>query len=462
MLIENVSGLNHSRNPDLVLVNSPLRNYDLRQKDDYEVLPPLGLAYIASKAAEEGHNIGLIDAEHNGLGRSEIVRVVNVLNPRYAGINVLTPTRLQALSIAEGLNPDIPLVIGGSHATALTEKTLREFSAVHRKVVLIRGEAELTVSAILDGQDIHTIPGVFWLEKEELIYTPSLSVPNDLDSLPLLNRDFLANDPSVDRHTGRTESRVLTSRGCPFNCTFCAGARSASDLKVRNRGVESVVREIQGLIIDGNIRSVRFVDDLFISSKKRVLSVLNAIKNIGISNLYWDATGRASILARFGSPFFAYLKEQGAYEFAMGIESGSDRLRERINKKASMAEITTSLNELIKCGIKVKGYFIIGLPTETREETLSTINLAKDLVQKYPSLFRASIFVFRPYPGTQEWKYLKSIGFTEDELLLMHADGVGERAKHEVLPSQQFSEFVPKELADLIADYNGWQDNLIV
>ena len=463
MQIEKVSGLKQSSNADLILVNSPLRDYDIRPKDDYEVLPPLGLAYIATQAASEGHNIGLVDAEHFGMGQSKLANIVNALNPRYAGINVLTPTRPQALSFAESLNPDIPLIIGASHATALTEKTLREFASVHRKVILIRSEAELAVTAILDGQDVHNIPGTFWLEGEEIKYTPGLSVPNDLDELPLLDRKFLANDPSIDHHTGKPESKVLTSRGCPFDCTFCAGARSSLNLKVRNRGAESVAGEIQGLLVDSGIQSVRFVDDLFISSEKRAKSVLDTLRNtVGDSHLYWDATGRASILAKFDPDFFDYLKQNGANEFEMGIESGSERLRRRINKQVSMPEIEKSLDELTRRNIKVKGYFIIGLPSETKKETLSTFSLAKNLTQKYDGLFRASIFVFRPYPGTQEWKYLMENGYKEDELLLMHADGVGERAKHEILTSQQFGECSPNELSDLLAQYYKWQKSLLI
>lgn len=463
MQVERVSGLRQSSNADLILVNSPLRDYDNRPKDDYEVLPPLGLAYIASEAAYKGHNVGLVDAEHHGIGQSTIANIVNALNPRYAGINVLTPSRPQALSFAENLDPDIPLVIGGAHATSLIEKTLREFALVHEKVILIKSEAELAVQAILDGQDVHNIPGTFWLEGEEIKFTPGSSVSNNLDELSLLDRKFLANDPSVDDHTGKTESRVLTSRGCPFDCTFCAGARSSLNLDVRNRGVGSVANEIQGLLVDNEVQSVRFVDDLFISSEKRTRSVLDALKNkIGDSHLFWDATGRASILAKFNSNFFDYLKQNGANEFAMGIESGSDRLRKRVNKQVSMPEIEKSLDELTKRDIKVKGYFIVGLPTETKEETNNTIKLAKDLTRKYSGLFRASIFVFRPYPGTQEWKYLLDKGYKEDELLLMHADGVGERAKHEVLTSQKFGECDPNELSVMIAEYHEWQKNLII
>ncbi|KKP66096.1 MAG: Radical SAM family protein [Candidatus Roizmanbacteria bacterium GW2011_GWA2_35_19] len=462
MQIEHVAGLRQSSNPDLILVNSPLRDYDKRPKDDYEVLPPLGLAYIASKSARRGHNVGLVDAEHHGIGQSTIANIVNALNPRFAGINVLTPARPQALSFAKNLDQNIPLIIGGSHATSLTEKTLREFALVHEKVILIRSEAELAVTAILDGQDVHSIPGAFWLNKGNMEFTPGLSVPNNLDELPILNRKFLDNDPSIDYRTGMHESRVLTSRGCPFDCTFCAGARSSLSLDVRNRGVESVASEIKGLLVDSGIQSVRFMDDLFMSSEKRTRSILEALRKTGVSNLYWDATGRASILAKFNSSFFDYLKENGANEFAMGIESGSERLRKRINKQVSMAEIEKSLVELTKRGIKVKGYFIIGLPTETKEETQSTIDLARNLTQKYPGFFNGSIFIFRPYPGTQEWKYLINEGYNEEELLSMRAEGIGELARSAVLTSQKFSEYSPDKLSSLLMQYDEWKKNFFI
>lgn len=457
---EVIAGLNPSNSTDLILVNSPLRDYGARPKDDYEVLPPLGLGYIATQAVHEGHNVGLIDAEHCGLDQACLVNIVNNLNPRYVGINVFTPTRTQALLFAEGLIPEIPLIIGGPHATTLTERTIKEFSAVHEKVILIRSEAELAVTSILNGESPHNIPGAFWLEKGDMHFTGGLSAPKNLDSLPLLDRTFLANDPSVDRHTGKVESRVLTSRGCPFNCTICAGAIGVSELQTRYRNPENVAQEIQGLVVSDSVQAVRFVDDLFLSSEKRARAILTAVKGSGVSHLYWDATGRANILAKFGSDFFDYLKQEGASEIAIGIESGSERLRKKINKHVSMPEIQKSVSELAKRGVKVKGYFVIGIPTETREETYSTLRLAQKLTEDFPGRFRASIFVFRPYPGTQEWKNLIQAGFKEDDLLVMHVDGSGERAKHEVTTTQQFAQCSPGELSDLLAEYNRWQNEL--
>jgi len=346
MTKEFVAGFDSRRNGDLILVNSPLRDYDKRPKDNYEVLPPLGLGYIATQANYEGHNVGLIDAEHYGIEQSRLASIVNDLNPRYVGINVFTPNRLQSLLFAKRLTPNIPLIIGGPHATTLPVKTLHEFFIVHEKVILIRGEAELAVTRLLDNQDVHAIPGIFWLEKENLRFTSGLSTPNNLNELPQLNRKFLANDPSIDYHTGKVESRVITSRGCPFNCSFCSGAREVLNLPIRKRYVDNVAQEIYGLVMDSNVQSIRFIDDLFISSEKRVVSILDAIRNLGVSNLYWDATGRANILAKFSSEFFDYLKESGASEIAIGIESGSERLRQRINKQVSMQEIQKSVKEL--------------------------------------------------------------------------------------------------------------------
>jgi len=458
MNTETISGLDEERTPDLILVNSPLRNYDERPRDNFEVLPPFGLGYIATQSWSEGHNVGLIDAEHHGIGPSRLAEAVNVLNPRFAGINVLTPSRKQALKFARKLNKNIPLLIGGAHASAMIKRTLKEFTDVHSKVILIPGEAELAVVAFLDGQNPHEIPGAFWLDNEELKWQGDPLLSNDLNKLPFLNREFLANDPSMDSHTGKIESRILTSRGCPFNCSFCSGARDSLGTPVRHRNPSNVAKEISKLTEGNAIESTRFIDDLLISSRKRIKSILEAMDNAGIPIISWDATGRANIISRFDDEFLNYLKTHGAHEIAIGIESASEKLRKRINKQASMAEILKSVKKLTDHNIKVKGYFIIGLPTETKEETMTTINLAKQLTNQYPDQFRGSVFIFRPYPGTQEWNWLIQQGYQENDLLDMHAEGTGKRAKHQVLTTQQFGEYTPQELSNILTKYNRWQN----
>lgn len=143
MTSEIISGFDSTKTGDLILVNSPMRDYSQRPKDDYEVLPPLGLGYIATKANKDSYNVGLIDAEHQGIGLQKLIDTVNSANPRYVGINVLTPTRTIALRIVNGLNQDINLLIGGAQTSAMPRETLLEFTTVHPKTLLISQEGEL-------------------------------------------------------------------------------------------------------------------------------------------------------------------------------------------------------------------------------------------------------------------------------------------------------------------------------
>lgn len=460
MSSEIITGFDTGRNGDLILVNSPMRDYGLRPKDDYEVLPPLGLGYIATKANQDGYNVGLLDSEHQGTGLRKLIDILNEVHPRYVGINVLTPTRTVALEITRGLDWDINLVVGGAHASAMPEKTLLEFSNLHHRTVLISQEGELPVSALLNGVPKELVPNLFWIDDSGVMRKNKVEVSSDLDLIPILNRAFLANDPSRDRRTRLIESKVITSRGCPFNCSTCAGAREVNKTNalLRNRSPQKIAEEIRDLVEGYGCQSIRFVDDIFISSEKRSRSILDAIHNIGVNSLIWDANGRANILARFKPYFLDYLKDHGANEIAIGIESGSERLRERINKQVSEEDIRLSIAELTKRGIHIKGYFMIGLPTETKEETEATLAFARDLTESSNTFFRASIFIFRPYPGTKEWNYLLGMGFTEKSLLSMYASGEGERSKHEVMTTQKYAELNPEQLQQLLIEYNTWQD----
>lgn len=458
-----LAGYNPDKSPDLLLINSPLRpDYDENPKDDYDVLPPLGVATLATHAKEYGHTVGVLDAEHYGLGVKEITSGINThLAPRVVGINVLTPARVSALELAKGLNADVPLVIGGAHATALPEETLREFSTVHANTLLIRGEAEVALTQLLNGDRFESIPGLWYLEGENVRYSdPHPQSVASQDILPL-DHNFLANDPSVDSATGLLETRQLTSRGCPFDCTYCAGSRTTLQLPVRNHGLSAITEELSTLFHEHGAMGIRFIDDLFISSEKRARAVLSAIEQAGLPLLYWDATGRANILSRFSNETLDFLRDHRAHEIAIGIESGSERLRKKIRKQVSREEIFQAVRALVARNIHVKGYFIVGLPSETKTETAETFRLATELLQESDGLFRASIFAFRPYPGTTEWNELVQKGFAVKDLLAMHASGHGERAKHSVTTDLQFAELPPQALAEMIDRFQHIQKRII-
>ncbi len=462
MSVEKIHGLSPDRNPDLILVNSPMRNYDQKPKPEYCVLPPIGLGYIATESARKGFNIGLLDAEYYGIGVSDLAQNINILRPRFAGINILTPTRKVVLEFAQKLDPEIPLIVGGTHATALPVRTLKELSHVHNKTILIRGEAEFVVQALLDGQSPHELSGMYWLANNSIQNTDGVPYPQNLDKLAILDRKFVINDPSFNKLYGFLEARTLTNRGCPYNCSFCAGARDSSPIQnIRHRNPNNITSEIRSLVINSEVQSIRFVNDIFLIDKKRIKTLFDLLQSSGTPNFLWDANSRADVLAQFDDNFFDYIKEHGAHEIAIGIESGSDRLRKRINKKITEEEILVAVEQLTRREIFTKGYFIIGLPTELRKETIKTLGFARQLTEKYNGNFFASIFIFRPYPGTSEWNALLKQGYKEDDLLRMSQAGDGKMARHNVLPSLQFGELSQNELLGLLSEYNHWQDGFL-
>ena len=456
-MFKNIRGLKTTCSQiDLILVNCPLRDYGDKPKDSYEVLPPLGLGYIATYNASVGFNVGMIDAESEGLSIKDIVDTIHEAQPKYVGINLLTPTRLVALHIAEMISDEIGLLVGGAHATALPYRTAIEFEKVHPNTTVFVAEAEVAVSYLLEGKPRVAIPGICWIENGAFRVSPGSCQIDNLDTLPPLNRDFFANDPCLDQRTGWIESRILGSRGCPFTCTYCAGSRTTIGTKVRRIHAELIAKEVAELVTRHNVQSIRFVDDLMIIDERRVRSILEALDEQGV-RIKWDATGRANIMARFSSEFYDYMVEHGLHEVAIGIESGSERLRTVIHKQVTEEEIWTTVRQLTDRNVKVKCYLIIGIPGETAAETAQTLTFAKELMKHGNGLVRASIFLFRPYPGTEEWNKLIANGWTEAQLLEMGAHGSGERAKHSVLTEHQYAELEPEVLAKMIEAYNAEQ-----
>lgn len=166
----------------------------------------------------------------------------------------------------------------------------------------------------------------------------------------------------------------------------------------------------------------RFVDDLFLGYERFIRRRMAAFTATGIGYRYvWDATGRINILHRMSDDMLELLKLNGCREVALGIESGSERLLKHMGKRITSDMTRSVVQRLTERGISVKGYFILGFPTETREELAETVRLVYDLwdiTAHQPGRFRASVFEFRPYPGTPEWQRLISTGnYSQQQLL---------------------------------------------
>ena len=425
-----IIGHEPSRPVDAVFINSPLKDYDESPRRNDFTLPVLGLGYIATCARNSGRNVGVLDAEALGLGISTIAKLTNAVAPRWVGLNLLAPTYRNSVAILKRISPDIKVMVGGHQAKAMPKEILSD-SKIPRIDAMVLGEGEHRVEQLLiDTKAREKLPNVLWRSssgdpKEGGAASPqekSYYLAPDIDQLPFIDRKFLAQDP-FKAEDGRIEANLVGSRGCPYDCSFCGAAKSANpDISIRTRNPENILAEMEELAKGHGVTAFRFVDDLFLAQPQFMRRCLPRFIKAGVCDKWvWDATGRVNVLANADDSLLSLIQEAGCREIALGIESGSKRMLEYVDKHINPEMTIRAVKALTVRGINVKGYFILGFPTETETDMTSTIDLVHQLwasTENDRGRFRCSVFEFRPYPGTPEWHRLVASGrYSADQLL---------------------------------------------
>jgi radical SAM superfamily enzyme YgiQ (UPF0313 family) len=488
---ERISGLKEPNSrPDIVLVNSPINDYKRIPKPDTEELPAFGLAHIATECEAAGFNVGVLDAETLALTPEETAKTLNEVNPKWVGINMLTPTYSLARRIVVNLREDIPVIAGAAHAKALPEKVLRDPLIGEKIKVISLEDGEFITRGLLENISPEDMEGVAYLDHHgDLIIKPydtqNKWIPRNLDGLHFADRKFLPGDPFESQ--GRRETNIVGSRGCPFNCSFCAGAREMLMFGVRNRTPQNLINEL-AVLKEQDINSVRFIDDLFLANKKRMAGFFKNMIETGLNNHFvWDATGRVNTLSKLDDNTAEMMALSGCREIAIGIESASPRVLQLMDKSIDPDMVVETVSKLSKVGIRIKGYFILGYPSETKYEMGKTVefmhnlrSLARNTIYDNPitpqgtvnmGQFRGSMFEFRPYPGTpiynfitgkSEWpEEFRAPGreipiYSEDDVINsfrpVYMDGLEERQKHNYTTDHPFTEAMPYEIQEMIAD----------
>lgn len=422
-----ILGADMGRPVDAVFINSPLKDYDTAPRHNDYTLPVLGLGYIATYARSRGFNVGVLDVEAAGLGLAHAAAIVNEVEPRWVGLNLLAPTYQQSIALMRRLSPEIRVMLGGHQAKAMPHAILADVR-LPRIDALLLGEADTRVAALLeDVRARERLPSVFWrggrgqAACEAKPAAGSWLAP-DVDRLPFVDRRFFAADP-FRAEDGRIEASMVGSRGCYYDCSFCGAAISANrDILVRTRAPENILMEMERLSACHDVTAVRFVDDLFLAKPQFMDRCLSLFAEQGVGERFvWDATGRINILHRASDAMLDLMVRSGCREVALGIESGDEAMLKRIDKRITPAMTAEVVRRLTARGIRVKGYFILGFPTETVAQMRATeqhIHELWDIGDRAGGRFRSSVFEFRPYPGTPEWHRLMATGeYTAEQLL---------------------------------------------
>jgi len=242
------------------------------------------------------------------------------------------------------------------------------------------------VELLKDKRKRAELPGVMW--QDPILGTPIIGssmgaghhLAPAIDDLPFVDRRFLTDDP-YRANDGRIEANMVGARGCPYDCSFCGAAVSANpEITIRTRTPENIIQEMRDLDARYGVTAFRFVNDLFLGYERFIRKCMTAFSEAAVGGRYaWDATGRINILHRMNDDMLELLKRNGCREVALGIESGSERLLTYMGKRITPEMTRSVVRRLTEHGISIKGYYILGFPTETCDELNATMRQVYDL-----------------------------------------------------------------------------------
>ena len=385
---------------NVLLVNSPLFRESQHDYDE-NVIPPMGLAYIASNLKDKGISCNLLDAVYNKMGVEEICQYFSETTPSFIGINIFTTNMHLVKEIVEKCQIRTTFIIGGQAAKFLYDEIFNW--RTKNKIIVITGEADLLFSALVQDYDINS-------EKERKnpprklfkVNAESPFFPREISDLHL-HREFLKNEPANNK-SGHKEAFIIASRGCQYSCAFCAAAKNLNKgIPIRYRSAQSIKEEVAEIksLYNSNVNTIRVLDDLFLRDTESIKLAVDIFNNSG---LCWRSMAHILSFKDVDIETLSDLRKSGCIELFIGVESGSEKILKEINKFHDIIKIKETFEKIFKTGISVKGYFIYGFPEETENDMSKTFELAEKLkctAENFKVGFRASAFKFRLYHGTK-------------------------------------------------------------
>ncbi len=375
--------------------------------------PPLGILYCAGTLKEGGIEVSLLDQPAKGFSLDQTVKWVKKEDPDIIGFSVLLSVAKEAPKIAERVkqeNPNITVVFGSHHATFNAERILKKYPFVD---IVVRGEGEhtsLEISRALEKhQNLDEIKGITFRKNGRIVSTHDRPLNKDVDSLPFPDRDLakVQYDSAIFGAKINTKkfTTILSSRGCPFRCSFC-GIRKFARRAWRPRSVENVMEELLYLQSDG-YEQFLFADDNFTLNAKRVSKLCLSIKKEGM-DIEWFADSRVD---QVSYDMFREMVNTGCRCLFFGIESANQRILDYYKKGITPEQSEKAVQKARKAGTDIiVGSFIVGAPDETKQEVIKTLQFANKLDIDVPD-----VNILGAHVGTDIWNDLVAKGLLNQE-----------------------------------------------
>ena len=377
------------------------------------VFIPIGLCYLKACLLKEGlKEVKVVDM--GGSNVESIREIIHTESPEIVGITTFTDTRINALkavAIAKEINPQVKTILGGVHATVMYQQIMENYPDVD---IICRGESEITIvelfQALNNADDLHKVKGIVYRQDGKVVVNEGREKIRDLDILPFPNYDDFDlkkyKDMSGD-WKGKPVGSIITSRGCPFSCTYCSSHSVWGNW--RHRSISNVLDEIEWLVSEHGYEVFTFFDDIFTVNKARTEELCQGILNRGL-HIKWRAQTRADCVSL---EMLGLMRDAGCQSLVFGVESGSPTILKNLNKKEKIEDVVNAFAWCKKVGIRNQFNVLIGSPGETRATIEETRNLIKKTRPTYVSTSN-----LRVYPGTALWEQAQDEGLSDANFFL--------------------------------------------
>jgi anaerobic magnesium-protoporphyrin IX monomethyl ester cyclase len=366
----------------------------------YSITHPMGLMYIGATLKSAGHEPKIHDCCSDYKNLNILRRTITDWKPDFIGISIIITEReitRKIMKIIRQILPDVSVIFGGPWPSANPEEAIQQYGADF----VVLGEGELIfpelINAMNNALPTESIPGTASMVNGRVKINQGRHLTEEeLNSLPfpaweLLDHELYANTPSAAIVGCKPYMTIVTSRGCPYSCSYC---HQTMGKIFRKRSAQSVIDEMTELRFNHGFKEFEITEDCFNLDRERMHAILKGIKErLGDVKLHFPNGLRADILTPEDIDLF---KQAGTVSAAYAIETSSPRLQKMIRKNLNIKKAMSVINASVKAGILSTGFFMIGFPTETYQEACGTVDLAAR-----STLHHAFFINPTPFAGTE-------------------------------------------------------------
>lgn len=398
--------------------------------------PPLGIAYLASVARNMGHEVAMIDNEFEQFSEEILTEKISAFSPDILAITTIIMSRLKSLRIVDSV-PNIPYVLfGGPQATLSPDFYIRK-----QNHYVMRGESEVILrnflTALGKGETINDIRGLSWMNDEgKLVSNPAEPYISDIDTIPYPAYDLLPIGKYTHKFEGEPCATMIATRGCPYKCIYCYHILNSS---FRTRSPANVIGEMKFLQEKYGFKSFKFFDDVFSLKKKHTMELCQAFIDEGL-DIKWQILTRVNCV---DEELLQMMYKAGLRHISFGIESGSQKTLDKIEKVTSVEKNRWALQKCREVGIRTKAYIIIGFPWETKEDIQETIRFVEETVPDAIQVLFAT-----PMENTDIEKMIEDAGIHIDKEALYGLEDVPDL----IVPSYETEHWTKEDLIDLYSE----------